>query len=106
VALTAMVEKIEVRLASDDEAYYLEVPPGAALLSITRTASDASGDPVEHSRDLFRGDRTRLVVRSGAAAATGPGPIPGHAEVVQLRGSLSDDMGKVTSKDQTAGRQA
>ena len=106
VALTAMVEKIEVRLASDDEAYCLEVPPGAALLSITRTASDSGGDPVEHSRDLFRGDRTRLVVRSGTAAATSAGPFPGHAEVVELHAGLPDDAREVTCKNRTTARQA
>src|SRR5438876_398209 len=31
------------------------------LLLVERTASGASGRPLEHSRDLFRGDRTRVV---------------------------------------------
>jgi GntR family transcriptional regulator len=76
------VEKIEVRCASADEAMYLDVQSGAALVSITRTACDADGNPIEHSHDLFRGDLTRLIVRSGAAAAPGSG----RAEVVQLPG--------------------
>ena len=56
-------------LASADEAAVLDVEPDAALLAITRTASDADGDPIEYAHDLFRGDRTRLVVRSGDGAA-------------------------------------
>ena len=92
VALTAMVEKIEVRLASGDEAYYLEVPQAAALLSITRTAGDANGDPVEYSHDLFRGDRTMVVVRSGSAAVAGPGPLQGRTQVVPLRPVLASEQ--------------
>lgn len=86
------VEKIEARFASVDEAIYLDVPPGAALLSIIRTVTDADGDPFEHSHDLFRGDMTRLVVRSGAAAAGGHGGVvQGAAEVVHLPPSLAAD---------------
>lgn len=80
----ASVEKIEVRLASADEACALEVEIGAALLSITRTTSDAHGDPFEHSHDLFRGDRTRLIVRSGGPAADVPGGWDGRAQVIEL----------------------
>ena len=57
----------------------LDVAPDAALLAITRTASDTGGDPIEYAHDLFRGDRTRLVVRSGDGAAGG------RAQVVELR---------------------
>lgn len=84
----ASVEKIEVRLASAGEATLLGVEFGAPLLSITRTASDGRGDPIEHSHDLFRGDRTRLVVRSGDAASSahdGTGGWGGRAQVVELR---------------------
>jgi GntR family transcriptional regulator len=72
------VERIEVTLASADEAAVLDVEPDAALLAITRTASDADGDPIEYAHDLFRADRTRLVVRSGDGAG-------GRAQVVELR---------------------
>lgn len=79
------VEKIEVRLASPDEAAMLGVEPGAALLSITRTTTDTGGDPIEYGRDLFRADLTRLIIRSGTAATAGSGRIPGRAQVMQLR---------------------
>ncbi|MHB1930983.1 MAG: GntR family transcriptional regulator [Acidimicrobiales bacterium] len=58
------VERIEVVPASPDEAGLLEVEPGAPLLSITRTTADQEGVPIEFSHDLFRCDRTRIVVRT------------------------------------------
>jgi GntR family transcriptional regulator len=82
------VEKMEVRLASEDEATYLDVQPGAALLLINRTTTDAAGDPFEYSHDLFRGDRMSVIVRSGAASAGGRG----RAEVVHLRPGPAADL--------------
>jgi len=75
------VERIEVALASPDEAAILDIEPGAPLMAITRTTTDGDGEPIEFSRDLFRADRTRIVVRTegGARAA------PGRAQVVELR---------------------
>ena len=35
---------------------------GAALMLVERTAYTDEGTPVEFARDLFRGDRTRLVM--------------------------------------------
>src|SRR6266480_563111 len=76
------VERIEVVLASPDEAAILDVEPGAPLLAITRTTTDPDGDPIEFSRDLFRADRTRIVVRTeGGGASRG---VPGRARVVEL----------------------
>lgn len=78
------LERIEVVTASPDEAQILEVSTGAPLLSITRTAVDSADEPFEFSHDLFRGDRTRIVVRSpgleGAAAAS-----RGQGRVIELR---------------------
>jgi len=74
------VERIEVVTASPDEAMILEVPAGAPLLAITRTTTDTQGEPFEFSHDLFRGDRTRIVVRT-----------PGHAGLTRTsrgRGQL------------------
>jgi GntR family transcriptional regulator len=58
------VERIEVVGATDDEASILDVEPGAALLSITRTTQDAEGRLFEFSHDLFRADRTVITVRT------------------------------------------
>jgi len=57
------VEQIEVVGAGDDEAALLATESGAPLLSLTRTACDADGTPFEYSRDLFRADRTRIMLR-------------------------------------------
>ena len=58
------VERIEVLSATRYQAEVLDVAYGAPLLSIIRTTSDEDGIPMEYSRDLFRGDRTRIVVRT------------------------------------------
>ena len=76
------VERIEVVLASPDEAAILDVEPGAPLMAITRTTTDPDGDPIEFSRDLFRADRTRIVVRTEGGGASRA--VPGRARVVEL----------------------
>ena len=55
-------ERIEAVNATPDEASLLGIKPKSALLLITRIAYDQHGSPCEFSRDLFRGDRTRLAV--------------------------------------------
>lgn len=57
-------ERLEPALARADEAAALEIAPGAPVMLVERTAYSASGRPVEHSRDVFRGDRTRVVWES------------------------------------------
>jgi GntR family transcriptional regulator len=78
---TEAVERIEVAAASADEAAILDVEPGAPLMAITRTTTDADGEPIEFSRDLFRADRTRIVVRTEGSASRA---APGRARVVEL----------------------
>ena len=75
------VERIEVALASPDEAAILDIEPGAPLMAITRTTTDADGEPIEFSRDLFRADRTRIVVRTEGGARA----VPSRAQVIELR---------------------
>lgn len=55
-------ERIEAVNATSEESTLLGVKPKAALLLITRITYDQQGTPCEFSRDLFRGDRTRLAV--------------------------------------------
>lgn len=55
-------ERIEAVNATPDEASLLAIKTGSALLLITRVAYDQNDAPCEFSRDLFRGDRTRLTV--------------------------------------------
>jgi GntR family transcriptional regulator len=63
-------ERIEVVAAGTAQARLLGVSPGAPLVAIERTAWSAGGVAFEHSHDLFRGDRVRIVVRAHAAPKT------------------------------------
>jgi GntR family transcriptional regulator len=55
------VERIEPVLADSDEADALGLCVGAPLMLVDRVAYDDEGLPVETARDVFRGDRTRIV---------------------------------------------
>jgi len=55
------VERLEPVVADAKEARALGVRAGAPLMLVHREAYDASGELVERARDLFRGDRTRIV---------------------------------------------
>jgi GntR family transcriptional regulator len=57
-------ERIEVTLASRTEAQILGIEANAPLLSVDRVAYSNGDVPVESSRDLFRGDRTSISVRT------------------------------------------
>ncbi len=58
------VERLEPTLAGVEDAAALGIAPGAPMMLVERTAYGASGRPLERSRDLFRGDRTRVVWES------------------------------------------
>lgn len=72
------LERIEVVEASVDEGQTLGVSKGSPLLLITRITRDETGAPIEYSHDLFRADRTRIVVRTPGTAGT--------AEAIQTQG--------------------
>lgn len=55
-------ERIEAVNATPEEAMLLGIKQRSALLLITRITYDQNDVPCEFSRDLFRGDRTRLAV--------------------------------------------
>jgi GntR family transcriptional regulator len=55
-------ESLEPVTAGVREAETLEVHEGAPLMLVERIAYAANGRPVEFARDLFRGDRTRIVM--------------------------------------------
>jgi GntR family transcriptional regulator len=55
-------ESLEPVVAGVREAEALEVEEGAPLMLVERTAYAKDGQPVEYARDLFRGDRTRVIV--------------------------------------------
>jgi len=58
------VERLEPALARTSEAEALGIERGAPVMLVERTAYSAAGRPVERSRDVFRGDRTRIVWES------------------------------------------
>jgi GntR family transcriptional regulator len=55
------VERIEPVLADSEEAAALGLRVGAPLMLVDRVAYDDEGRAVETARDVFRGDRTRIV---------------------------------------------
>ena len=82
VRFSRAVERLEPVVADRNEATLLGVKAGAPLLAVDRTAYGDDLTPVEWARDLFRGDRTRVVVETSlsdhaalrALAASGPDP--------------------------------
>jgi GntR family transcriptional regulator len=74
-------ERIEVVAAGATEARLLDLGRNASLVSISRTAWDADGTAFESSRDLFRGDRVRIVVRA-QSAPTATRPVATSVEVL------------------------
>lgn len=57
-------EQIEIAAATREEATLLDISESDPLLLVRRTSFDDQGRPIEHSHDLFRGDRTRISVRT------------------------------------------
>jgi len=55
-------ESFEPVIARVREAEALEVEEGAPLMLVERTAYSRSGTALEFARDLFRGDRTRVMI--------------------------------------------
>ena len=81
-------ERIEVMHARADEASILAIGVGDPLLSVTRTTVDGDGVPFEYSHDLFRADRTRIIVRSpGSRDAAGNSRIGGRVLELRSRGA-------------------
>jgi GntR family transcriptional regulator len=77
-------ERIEAVNATPEEANLLGIKAKSALLLITRITYDQHDTPCEFSRDLFRGDRTRLAV---TAQGRGVGVQPSVAAAsVALQG--------------------
>ena len=57
-------ERLEPARARPDEAEALGIVAAAPVMLVERTAFSANDRPVEISRDVFRGDRTRIVWES------------------------------------------
>lgn len=65
VEISRVATSMQTRLPSGGEARLLDVPPLQPMIEITGLNTDGSGQPVEVSVALARGDRIRLGVRSG-----------------------------------------
>jgi GntR family transcriptional regulator len=55
------LERLESAVASRGDAEVLGISPGDPLLAVDRTAYGSTGRVLEVGRDLFRGDRVRVV---------------------------------------------
>jgi len=64
VSVAQARQSLEAVIATEYEAGLLQVQPGAPLMLERRSAFDPSGQPVEHGRDLYRGDRFRFVTET------------------------------------------
>jgi len=71
-------QSLEPVVASEYEAGLLGIKPGAPLMLERRLSFDAQGAPVEHGRDLYRGDRFRFTTETApwdpSLGATWAGP--------------------------------
>jgi GntR family transcriptional regulator len=61
VCISRARQSLEPVVATEYEAKLLGVRPGAPLMLERRLAFDQDGQPVEYSKDLYRGDRFRFV---------------------------------------------
>jgi GntR family transcriptional regulator len=61
VYLAQASQSYEPTVANEEESNLLKIPLGAPLMLIRRTSFDMQGRPVEHAKDLYRGDRSRFV---------------------------------------------
>jgi GntR family transcriptional regulator len=64
VSVAQARQSLEAILATEYEAGLLQIQPGAPLMLERRSAFDPSGQPVEHGKDLYRGDRFRFVTET------------------------------------------
>lgn len=57
------VETISARAADKAEASMLQMPNGSPVLSVSRVSRTAAGRVFEYGEDLYRADRTEMIVR-------------------------------------------
>lgn len=89
-------EVIEPVKATAQQAELLGIATDDSLLLVTRTACAADGVPVEFSRDYFRPDRTRVVVRTQVDHGPTSEVIPTYLDPGRARnGENASDIGAV-----------
>ncbi|MCX8562740.1 GntR family transcriptional regulator [Mycolicibacterium mucogenicum] len=57
-------DTVETALASPDQAELLQIATGQPMLLVHRTSRDSTGQVVEWTRSVYRGDRFRFVARA------------------------------------------
>ena len=68
VAAATAVEHLEPIAAGPEEVEALGVATGAPLMYVERISYEADGRPLEYGQDVYRGDRTRMIVVGAASA--------------------------------------
>ena len=63
IRMTVADEIVEVGLANADEAALLQIRKGSPVFFFTRISCIHSGQPIEHVRSTYRGDRYKIVNR-------------------------------------------
>lgn len=71
VSISVVDESIEIAAISATEGALLGQAAGAPVLKLERVGYDQDGRAMEYSVDLFRADRTRLLVRSESPLSDG-----------------------------------
>jgi GntR family transcriptional regulator len=61
VVATKAVERLTAVIADEAQAHVLGISAGDPLMAIERVTYDQNRKPFEHSSDVFRGDRTRVL---------------------------------------------
>lgn len=64
-------QTLDAVAATEQDAELLAVPPGAPLLRVRRSTTDADGEPLEWSDDRYRGDAMSFTLESTAPGAAG-----------------------------------
>ncbi|EKP94241.1 GntR family transcriptional regulator [Thermaerobacter subterraneus] len=83
IVLQQARQTIEAAVATAEQARWLQVREGSALLLLTRVSFDTTGRPVELVRSWYRGDRYRYeteLIRPPAAAEVLPAAAGGEPE--------------------------
>lgn len=86
VRINVVEESIEIASLSATEGALLGQPTGTPVLKLERVGFDQDGRAREYSVDLFRADRTRLLVRSESPLSDGM-EVTSTREALEARGA-------------------
>jgi GntR family transcriptional regulator len=78
---TRAIERMVAVAATESQAEALGIAAGDPLMAIDRVTYDQSGTPFEHSSDLFRGDRTRVIAWAHTPGESLQGDISSESQI-------------------------